>query len=987
MPIPQLKTGQGWKHSSRTLPSNNNNKPNRKKKKDKNSFFSKLKKHFLYFVLLCFLIGIIGAFSMFFWLSGQLPDPNKLTERIIAESTKIYDRTGENVLYEIHGAEKRTLVELADIPNHVQKATIAIEDKDFYKHRGVSLWAIFRTAVTNILFGRHAGGSTLTQQFVKNSILTNEHSYIRKMKEALIAYRLEKKFSKDEILQMYFNEIPYGSTAYGVEAASQRYFGKSVGEINIAEGAVLAAITQAPSRYSPYGSHKEVLMDRQKYVLGLMAEQGHISEEEAKEAKEFEIVFKKPGTNIKAPHFVMYVKEMLSEKYGQKTIEQGGLKIITSLDMYKQEIAEEVVTEIGEKNNEEYEATNAALLSIDPKTGQILAMVGSRDYFNDDIDGQVNITTSIRQPGSSIKPLVYAASFIKGYTPETILYDVVTNFSLDEEEPYEPHNYDLNELGPVSIRKSLAGSLNIPAVKTIYLAGKDNVLDLADDLGYTTFEDRKRLGLSLVLGGGEVKMIEHVNAYSAFAREGYIRDLMPILKVEDKDGKILEEYKEPKERKVLDPLVARQINDILSDNNARAYAFGLNNWLTLGERPVAAKTGTTNDYHDAWTIGYTPSIVTGVWVGNNDNAAMKRGAAGGVVAAPIWNEYMKRVLGDTPHEEFKEPEKQKTGIGVLDGQAGFEEVLKIDKVSGLLATEDTPPEMIEEKTFFIPHSILYHLKKEDPQEENPSGMENDSQYQLWEDAVLAWFEKEVASSTDGDLVKPPTEHDTIHTAENKPGLIVNSPKDGAKLKLPTIKSNIETESRRGISFVDYYINGNLLETVVNYPYNINKDITFLNNGYHTLTVRSCDDAYNCTSQDISFQLTKPFNTIIKDSTIKLSQPINGIAVSNFSFPIGIKVEIDNPRSVAKINSYYQDETGNTTLIKTFEPVNNKIYTTIWPEIPTSGTYTIYSEIIAWSGKIIKSNEAIVIVNNNEVEIAEENEDDKKIETDEIAIEN
>ena len=399
-----------------------------------------------FFGALLILFLMISVFA-FWWLSRDLPSPNKLLEREIAQSTKIYDRKGETILYEIHGDQKRTLVNLDQIPDHVKQATIAIEDKDFYNHGAFSLWAMFRTAVTNVLFHRRAGGSTLTQQFVKNALLTSEKTYTRKIKELILAYRIEKKFSKDEILQMYLNEIPYGSNAYGVEAASQRYFGKSISQVNLAEAAILAALPQAPTRYSPYGPNRDTLIARQRYILDLMAEQGYISKEEAAEAKDFPLQFKplQENGNIIAPHFVMEIKGQLAEKYGEKMLEQGGLKIYSTIDLEKQKIAEEAVMTQAEKNVKNFGANNAALFSIDAKTGDILAMVGSRDYFNDDIDGQVNLTLRPRQPGSSFKPVVYATAFMKGYTPRTVLFDVVTNFSLDPDKPYEPHNYNGQE--------------------------------------------------------------------------------------------------------------------------------------------------------------------------------------------------------------------------------------------------------------------------------------------------------------------------------------------------------------------------------------------------------------------------------------------------------------------------------------------------------------------------------------------------------------
>ena len=922
------------------------------------------------FVLVCFLIG----FAFLIWISRSLPSPNQLMDREIAQSTKIYDRSGETILYEIHGNEQRTMVKLEEIPESLKNATIAIEDKNFYHHRGISLLAILRTAITNVLYNKKAGASTLTQQFVKNSILSNEKKYTRKIKEALLAYKIEKRFSKEEILQMYFNEIPYGSTAYGVEAASQRYFGKHISDINLAESAILAALPQGPSRYSPYGPNYDLLIGRQHYILDLMREQDYASEEDVDIAKAYELEFKKQSANIKAPHFVMYIKEQLSEKYGEKMVEQGGLKIITTLDTYKQEIAEEVVQERAEKNLENYQANNAALVSIDPKNGQILAMVGSKDYFNDEIDGQVNIATSKRQPGSSLKPLIYAATFIKGYTPDTILYDVVTNFSNDKAEPYEPHNYDNKEHGPVTIRKALAGSLNIPAVKAIYLAGVQNVLDIANALGYSTLKDRNRFGLSLVLGGGEVKLLEHVNAYGAFAREGIFHPVVSILKVEDKNGKILEEFKEKEGEKVLDGEVAKMINDILSDNASRAYAFGESNWLTLGSRPVAAKTGTTNDYRDAWTLGYTPSLVTGVWVGNNDNSEMKRGAAGGTVAAPIWHDYMKKILGDTPIEEFKKPKIEKTGKAVLDGKAGAETIIKIDKASGLLATDMTPPSMIEEQIYTEPHNILYYVSKDNPLGDIPKNPEKDPQFNLWEEAVLAWAQAQRATST---LIitneVPPTEYDNLHIQENIPELEILSPTNNQPIIEPILFSRVKTSAKRGISRVEYYIDNNLFFINSSYPYNLAKQINFLKNGFHNLTIRACDDIDNCMTQKVEFNLILENEISAPEVKISLEEPTSGLALNNIDFPLSIKFKIENPEQAAKLKIYQQKENNEKVLIDTLEPIDFDLVVFSWSKVPPSGTYKLSGEITSWQGDILTSNESVVIVNNSET-VIEDKED-------------
>ena len=700
MPIPHLsiktKSPQGWRQPTRfyrrpkmswspkPIFTGRGGRPGRGKKLLK-----------LLLVLLVIGIAAAGLLSIILlaWVAKDLPNPNKIIDRSVAQSTKIYDRTGKELLYDIHGNEKRTVVPLAEIPEFVKQTTLAAEDRNFYKHQGFSLTGIIRSVLKNIFTGSKVGGSTLTQQLVKNAILSPEKTYTRKLKELILSYQIEKKFSKDQILQLYFNEIPYGSVAYGVEAAAQTYFGKSVRNVTLAEAAVLAALPQAPTYYSPYGSHLDQLFGRQQYVLDSMAELGYITQADANHAKEAEITFKKRAENITAPHFVAAVKEYLTEKYGDLAVEQGGLQVLTTLDTYKQQIAEAVINELAENNAKQYNANNAALVALDPKTGQVLAMVGSRDFFADPypencepgrtclFDPQVNIALRPRQPGSSFKPIVYATAFRQGYTPDTVLYDVVTNFQNYDLKDYEPKDYDLKERGPVTIRQALAGSLNIPAVKAIYLAGIDNVLDLAQSLGYTTLTDRSRYGLSLVLGGGEVKLLEHVNAYAVFAREGEWHPTSLILEVKDKDGNVLEEFKS-QEKKVLETQTARQINAILSDNSARAYIFGASNYLNLGERPVAAKTGTTNDYRDAWTIGYTPSIAVGVWVGNSDNEEMKRGADGSVVAAPIWQKYLQRILGDTPTETFKAPEPIQTDKPSLNGSLAEGIKIKIDKASG-----------------------------------------------------------------------------------------------------------------------------------------------------------------------------------------------------------------------------------------------------------------------------------------------------------------
>ena len=916
-----------------------------------------------------FVLGLVLLVGAYFLLSRNLPDPNRLLNREVAQSTKLYDRTGETVIYEIYGDQKRTLVALEGIPEHAKWATIAIEDKNFYKHKGFSLWAIARTVITNVIRGRKAGGSTLTQQFVKNAVLTSEKTYTRKLKELILAYRLEKRFTKDQILQMYMNEIPYGSTAYGIEAASLRYFGKSIKDATLAESAILAALPQAPSKYSPYGPNKDLLFSRQQYILDQMVEQGYVSREKADSAKEEKIEFKEQDANITAPHFVMYVKEVLAEKYGEKTVEQGGLKIITTLDLHKQKLAEEVLKKYAQKNKTSFNAWNSSLVAIDPKNGQILAMVGSRDYFGKPepencISGRTckfepndNVSLRLRQPGSSIKPIVYAAAFKKGYTSKTILYDVITNFSTDPEKEYIPLNYNKNENGPVSMKMALAGSLNIPAVKTLYLAGIDNVIDLAGKLGYTTLKDKDRLGLSLVLGGGEVKLVEHVNAFSAFARDGNRAPTGIFIKISNSKGEVLEEAS-VETKSTLEPEVARQINDILSDNGARSYVFSASNWLTLGKRQVAAKTGTTNDNRDAWTIGYTPSLVAGVWVGNNDNSQMNAGADGSVVAAPIWHDFMKAVLGETNFETFLEPKITPTGKPVLDGNGIGEKKVKIDKASGLLATELTPESFIEEKTFKNHHSILYYIDKNDPRGDYPQDPGKDPQFKGWESAVLAWASKKGEATS-----SPPDKNDNLHITANLPSFEISGIYEGVNITNPFLTASINGSATRGIKRVDYYIDKKLIESKSGSDPGINKNISYLSNGFHELSVEACDDIDNCSKKEVSFNLnlSGQENEAVSFDPIWTS-PSNGLAAASIDFPISLGLAISNATEASKVEFFYRDEKNQVVAINSYVEPGPEV-ATLWNSAPASGVYYIYAIIYAKNGFSKKTKEITITINN------------------------
>lgn len=834
-----------------------------KKQKGWKQLIKRLTTNWLPIFVIIIILFIIAGVGVFAWFSRDLPDPDKIIDRSIAQSTKIYARDGTSLLYEIHGPEKRTLIELEEIPDHMIQATIAIEDQDFYKHHGYDLPGIIK-AVCHEIFGNLGGlcpprgGSTITQQFVKNSILTSERTYTRKIKELVLAYQLERKFTKDQILKMYLNEIPYGSTAYGVESAAHTFFGKSAKDLTLAEAALLASLPQLPTYYSPYGSRADELSTRLHLVLDIMVEQGYITEVEAGEAKKVNLLehLNPKHERIEAPHFVMYVKEILSNKYGEKVIEQGGLKVITTLNIDKQRIADEVIKEYAEKNTKNYNANNAALVNLDTKTGQILAMVGSKDYFDESIDGNVNVTLRPRQPGSSFKPFVYLTAFNRGFTPETIIFDLVTKFKTDIKD-YEPKNYDLAERGPVSMRQALAGSLNVPAVKTLYLAGIDNVLDTAEKFGYTTLKDRSRFGLSLVLGGGEVTLLEHTSAFATLAREGTRHPTTAILRVEDNKGKVLEEF-ENREEEIFDKEVVRLLNNVLSDNGARAFVFGTRNYLALPDKPVAAKTGTTNDYRDAWTLGYTPSYATGVWVGNNDNSEMRRGAAGAVVASPIWYEFMKRTVGG-PAEPFKSPKSNSAQKLILKGELEGETKLKVDKYTGNLIPDiclDTyPEEFIEEKTFRVVHNILHYLDKENPDGLTPTDPAQDPQYERWEEPVKRWAQENNYLET-----KPPYEDCELRSEKNKPVVTLIAPTSETTITVTSFTIQASVTTTRPIKKVIYYLDGKVIGEATKSPYKLIYKATNMENGFHDLKAEAYDDISNIGTT------TTTFNYLIGSST-------------------------------------------------------------------------------------------------------------------------
>jgi len=730
--------------------------------------------------------GFVFVAGVFLYFYKDLPSPGKLNNRFVAESTKIYDRTGTHLLYDVHGEEKRTQIPYSEMSETIRYATISLEDQEFYTHYGIQPKAILRAVFKDVVqFGAAQGGSTITQQLVKQSMLSSEKTITRKIKEGILAIELEQKFSKDEILEMYLNEIPYGSNAYGIEAAAQTFFGKHAKDLDLPEATLLASLPRATAYYSPYGSHPEALKARQELALKRMFDQGYITEDQYNEAKNIDILSRiQPNKeNINAPHFVMYIKEYLEEKFGQEEIEQGGLKVYTTLDWDKQVAAEQAVRDGAEKNKK-YKAENAALVAMDPKTGQILAMVGSKDYFDTTIDGQVNVAVRDRQPGSSFKPYVYLTAFQKGFTPETLLWDVDTNFSTDDGKEYNPKNYDGKNRGPLFMKDALAMSLNVPAVETLYLAGVKNSVEMAKKMGITSLTNPDRYGLSLVLGGGEVKLLDHVNAFSTLATGGIHHDKVAILKIEDNKKNVLEEYKSKEGERVVEEKHVAMLDYILSTNELRAPVFGENNPLNFSSRPVAAKTGTTNEWRDGWTMGYTPSLAVGVWAGNNDNSIMAQGADGVYVAAPIFRSFMDSTLKNYSIEKFPEYKKEETGKDVLDGKisGGKDEieVCKIEDDEYCLANDSCPSDTKDKKKFSSAHSILYYVNKDDPRGEKPSNPEKDPQYNNWERAIKKYIKDHKKDFSDSDAptdeCKPSDFGDSDSDMEIK--TTVSNPDDG-----------------------------------------------------------------------------------------------------------------------------------------------------------------------------------------------------------------
>jgi len=816
--------------------------------------FSRLKGSYARIAKLGFvavILGLVGLFVVIPLFALTLPAPDEIVRRE-GFATKILDRNGE-VLYDIFIDERRTHVPLEQIPETLQQATVAIEDKNFYNHGGYDPTAYAR-AIFNIAFRRNLqGGSTLTQQLVKNVLLTTDRTLSRKLREFVLALQIESKFSKDQILEMYLNEAPYGGTAWGVEAAAETYFGKQVGELGLVESAILAGMPQRPSVYSPYSSTPNAYVARTTGVLRRMREDGYITaqQEEDAVAQLPNVKFQPRGSSFKAPHFVQYVQNILEARYGEAVVQQGGLTVTTTLDLELQEEAQKIVAEEIEKV-ESLKIGNGAAVALDPQTGEILAMVGSKDFNDEENDGQVNVTLSLRQPGSAIKPFVYLTGIKQGYSASTLLMDVPTVFPGGAGSPdYEPVNYDGEYRGPIQLRYALGSSVNVPAVKMLALAGIDEVLETAFEAGITslepTQETRSRVGLSLALGGGEVRLLDLTAANSIFMNEGHRVEPVSILKVEDHNGKIIEESSPKLGRQVITPEQAYIIADILSDNSARELVFGPNSLLNIPGRQVAVKTGTTNDRRDNWTVGGNSQVVVGTWVGNNDNSPMTQVASGVTGASPIWRRIILESLEAKPNLTFQEPS------GIVRAS--------VDRFSGLRAHDDFP----ERQEIFIkgtePGEDTIHLNLQvcrdreglaNPGQIASGDFENREFFKIevqdptagpgqpnrWQEGVLNW----IATLPEDEQRKysPPTEF----CDEQSPSLInveFTSPRDRDSNLPNEFTVHIDVQSVHGIEEMRLEIDGVLVRTFTGPPFEFKADLA---DGPHELRAIARDNEGN-----------------------------------------------------------------------------------------------------------------------------------------------
>lgn len=707
---------------------------NTRKKKNRTKSRSR---PFFVATLILLSLGFILISVITLWVAfTPIPSIATFSNREVLQSTKIYDRTGKILLYNYGSNVKRSVVPLSNISPYVQKATIAIEDSNFYSHGGIRLSSILRAMFSDLFRGSFSqGGSTITQQLVKNVLLTDRKSVTRKVHEWVLSIKLEQHYSKDAILAAYLNEMPYGGTLYGVEAASQTFFGKGANSVDIAQAAYLAALLQAPSFYSPYNNNRSLLNARKNIVLKRMEKLNFITPTQYQQAINEKVTFlPRQKTSIIAPSFVFYILNKIENKYGTQIL-KNGLRVVTTLNVALQNKMQSIVTNYAKGNRENFKAANEAAVALDNKTGQILAMIGSPNYFDPSIDGSYNDTLALRQPGSTFKPFVYAVALEKGFTPNTTVFDLPTQFSTacsplqnDSTPPcYSPTNYDNKFRGPMTFTTALAQSINIPAVKVLYLDGIQSVIDLATAAGITTINSSARYGLSFALGAADVRLLDIVNAYGSFANNGVHNPVSGILEITNTNGRILESYQQRSVR-VMPATVARGITSMLSNNAARYPEYPPVNPLYFKGYDVAVKTGTTDDFRDAWTIGYTPLITIGVWAGNNDNTPMVKMIAGYIIA-PMWHKIMQYALTLYPKSYFEEPPTIPTNISpVLQGKY-----------------------IIKTPNSATTHSLLYWINKNNPRGPQPVNPYLDPQYRYWEYPVSVWAKQHNISNASSTI--------------------------------------------------------------------------------------------------------------------------------------------------------------------------------------------------------------------------------------------
>lgn len=809
------------------------------------------------------IVGLIGTVGVFVWFSKDLPTPTKVVRRE-GYTSRMYDRNGE-LLYDVYKEAKRTPVAWEDVPNYMRQATIAVEDKEFYKHQGFDPLTPLRIVKNFFYFHKLTGGSTLTQQLVKNVLLTSEVSVTRKIKEFILAVQIEAKYRKDEILLMYLNEAPYGGPAWGIGSAAEQYFNKKVADLNLTECAILAGLPQRPNSYSPFSKTPTAYISRTGHVLERMTEDGYISKELAEktleEARDYK--FYENKSQILAPHFVFWVKDMLIDKYGVDLVEGGGLKIQTTLDWKIQEEAQKIVSEEIDKS-EKLGISNGAAVVLDPRSGQVLAMVGSRGYFSEKTDGKFNVATqALRQPGSAIKPVTYLTALKKGSaTAATMVMDVPVTFPGSGGQPdYKPQNYTGKFYGALSVRAALGNSINIVAVKMLATVGLENMLRQAYEMGLISLEPSKenlsKYGLSVTLGGADVRMIELASAYSAFANGGERVEPIGVLKVEDRDGRVLEEFKEVETKRVMSPQEAFIISNILSDNSAREITFGQQNGLIISNYQVAVKTGTTNDKKDNWAIGWTPNLLTAVWVGNNDNSPMLKVASGVSGATPIWRRIMQSVIPSRNKEDFPIPDRivsievdKFSGYAAHDGFPSRQEYfidgtqpriadpihlkLKLCKgKNGLAPPDDVASGNYEEKEYF-------KIRENDPVSKDGKNR--------WQEGIDGWINQQ----PDKDKYNPP---ETYCRNEGMVAVSFDGPSDKS-----TVGNNFDvkigTSSVKKIIEVKLWANGQEKKVWTERPFETNLQ---LDSGLYTLKAKATDKDGQSAEREIKIGVNLPWD--------------------------------------------------------------------------------------------------------------------------------